>query len=290
MKTKSVSGTVFNMINYTLLILLTLVTIYPVLYVLFASLSKSTDLLSHDGLLLYPLSFQLKGYEMVFKHPLILRSYWNTLCIVGSSLALNMILTAIAAYVLSRKSLKYRGALMVFIVFTMYFSGGLIPNYLNIKGFGLANTIWAIVLPGAISTFNLIIMKNYFESIPENLEESAKIDGANEFIIMFKIILPLSKSILAVVALYYAVSHWNAWFNAMIFLQDRDKFPLQLILREILLIGDSSNAIGDVADASELRETLKYATIIVATVPILCVYPFLQKYFVKGTLVGAVKG
>jgi len=200
-------------------------------------------------------------------------------------------LTSFGAYALSRKSLQYRKPLMLFIIFTMFFSGGLIPLYLTVKGAGLIDSLWALIIPQAINTFNLILMKTAFEAIPDALEESAKIDGANDFVILFKIVLPLSMPVIAVMLLYYGVSHWNSWFQAMIFLQERSLYPLQLVLREILLQGEATaNSGASDGDAAMLAATLKYATIIVATVPILCVYPFLQKYFVKGALIGAIKG
>jgi putative aldouronate transport system permease protein len=183
---------------------------------------------------------------------------------------------------------------MIMIIITMYFNGGLIPNYFNIKELGLYNSIWSLILPGAISTFNLIILRTAFLAVPDSLEESAKLEGANHFVILFRIILPLTMPTVAVLILYYAVGHWNSWFNAMIYLKTRTKFPLQLILREILIQNDSTSMTagmsGDTGDKLAIAETIRYATIIVATLPILCVYPFLQKYFTKGVMVGAVKG
>lgn len=193
---------------------------------------------------------------------------------------------------ISRKSLRFKKPIMLFIVFTMYFNGGLIPYYFTVKDLGLINSIWALIIPSSVSTFNLIIMRTSFEAIPDSLEESAKLDGANDFTILFRIIIPLAKPVIAVMVLYYGVSHWNAWFNAMLFLRDRALYPLQLILREILIKSDTASMTGgaNAADVAQMSETLKYATIMVATVPILCLYPFLQKYFVKGVMVGAIKG
>ncbi len=177
------------------------------------------------------------------------------------------------------------------MVFTMYFSGGMIPSYLLVyKYLHLGDTLWALIIPTAISTYNLIIMKTNFEAIPDSIEESAKIDAANDVVIFARIIMPLSMPIIAVMILFYGVSHWNSWFNAMIYLRTRTKFPLQLILREILLMDSTDSMSGSDADSYAIAETIKYATIMVATVPILCVYPFIQKYFVKGIMIGAVKG
>ncbi|KPV55739.1 sugar ABC transporter permease [Paenibacillus sp. A3] len=289
---RTVSERCFDAGNVVFLTLLMVLTIYPIVYVAFASVSDAASLMAHKGMLWKPLGFSLEAYASVFNNPMILKGYGNTLFVVIVGLAFNLSLTAFGAYALSRKSLRYRKPLMLFIVFTMFFSGGLIPFYFTVKGIGLADSLWALIIPHAINTFNLIIMKTSFEAIPDSLEESAKIDGANDFVILFRIMLPLSMPVIAVMMLYYGVSHWNSWFHAMIFLQDRSLYPLQLVLREILLQGEASSmAVGaSDSDVAMLSVTLKYATIIVATVPILLVYPFLQKYFVKGALVGAIKG
>lgn len=283
---------IFNVFNIILMIIIMIITIYPILHVLFASVSDSNLLLAHRGLLLKPIGFNLEAYKMVFKNPMIVRGYFNTIFVVVVGVIVNIIMTSLAAYVLSRKDVLWKNSMMFFIVFTMFFSGGLIPFYFTVKSLHIDNSYLALILPVAINTFNLIIMRTSFAAIPDSLEESAKLDGASHFTILFRIILPLSLPIVAVMVLYYSVAHWNAWFNAMIFIQDRELFPLQLILREILIQNDTSNmstGIG-VADQEAIGESIKYAVIVVATLPILCVYPFLQKYFVKGALVGAVKG
>ncbi|MGO4695705.1 carbohydrate ABC transporter permease [Paenibacillus sp. 2TAB26] len=283
---------IFRVCNTLFLSVLMIATMYPILYVAFASFSEPALMMAHKGILWKPLGFSLETYEAVFSNPMILLGYRNTLFIVIVGVALNLLLTSFAAYALSRKTLQYRKQLTLFIVFTMFFSGGLIPFYLLVRGLGITDSLWALILPTAISAFNLIIMRTSFEAVPDALEESAKIDGANDFVILFRIFLPLCKPVLAVVGLYYGVSHWNSWFNAMIFLQDRSMYPLQLILREILIIGEASS-MAEGASQDEiiiLGETLKYATIMVATLPIFLVYPLLQKYFVKGALIGAIKG
>lgn len=288
---RSFSEICFDTINILLLILMMLLTVYPLIYVLFASVSDAGSLMGYKGMLWRPLGFSLDAYTNVFRNPMIVKGYGNTLFVVLMGLVLNITLTAFGAYALSRKSLQYRKPLMLFIIFTMFFSGGLIPLYLTVKGVGLIDSLWSLIIPTAINTFNLILMKTAFEAIPDALEESAKIDGANDFVILFRIVLPLSMPVIAVMLLYYGVGHWNSWFNAMIFLQERSLYPLQLVLRGILLQGEASaNSGASDEDAAMLAATLKYATIIVATVPILFVYPFLQKYFVKGALIGAVKG
>lgn len=216
----------------------------------------------------------------------------NTIFVVVVGVFINLIMTSLGAYFLSRQNLRYQKIVMVMIIITMYFSGGMIPFYFTVTGLGLQNSLWALILPTAINTYNLIIMRTSFMSIPYSLEESAKLDGAGHFRILFFIVIPLSKSILAVMLLYYAVANWNSWFNAMLFLDDRSKFPLQLVLREILIQNDTTSmtqGVGGV-DINAVGETIKYAVIVVATLPILCVYPFIQKYFVSGVMIGAVKG
>jgi putative aldouronate transport system permease protein len=283
---------IFNTFNIIFMIILMIITVYPLLHVLFASVSDSNEVLAHRGLLLKPLGLNFAAYKMVFKNPMIVKGYMNTIITVICGVSLNILMTSLAAYVLSRKNVLWRSSLMFFIVFTMFFSGGLIPFYFTVKSLHIDDSYLALILPVAINTFNLIIMRTSFEAIPDSLEESAKLDGANHFIILFRIILPLSLPIVAVMVLYYSVAHWNAWFNAMIFIQNRDLYPLQLVLREILIQNDTSVMAAGVgmADQEAIGESIKYAVIVVATLPILCVYPFLQKYFVKGALVGAVKG
>ena len=203
-----------------------------------------------------------------------------------------MLLTSIGAYFLSCKNARLVKPCMLLITFTMFFQGGMIPFYFAVKDLGLDGSRWALIIPSAVNTFNMIIMKTSFQSLPDSLKESANIDGAGHVTILFKIVLPVSKSVLAVIALYYAVAHWNAWFNAMLFLKEREQFPLQLILREILIQNNMESMSQDVS-ASELgfiSETIKYAIIVIATIPILCIYPFIQKYFEKGVMIGSLKG
>jgi putative aldouronate transport system permease protein len=267
------------------------VCLYPMLYVLFASLSESGRMMAHRGPLWAPLGFTLASYEKVVKYPMILRGYANTLFIVVVGVALSMALTAVGGFFLSRRNVKWQKPITLLILFTMFFGGGLVPFYLTVRSYGLDDTHWALILPGAISTFNLLIMRAGFESIPRSLEEAVEIDGGGPITLLLRVNLPLIKPTLAVLTLYYAVDRWNAWFNASIFLRDRLKYPLQLVLREILISNDTNVlTTGMMAgDIEYVAETIKYAVIIVATLPILCLYPFLQKYFVKGVLVGAVK-
>jgi putative aldouronate transport system permease protein len=282
----------FNVINIIFLSLLSLMTLYPILHVIFASLSSPMELIAHKGLLFGPVGdFTWAAYGKVFQNPNILSGYKITIIVVVSAVTLNILMTSIGAYFLSRKNVMWRNPVMFMIVFTMFFHGGMVPFYLLIKGLGMYNTLWALIIPGAINTFNLIIMRTAFMTIPDSIEESARIDGAGHFTILFRIIIPLALPVIAVMILYYGVHHWNAWFNAMLFLNDRNLFPLQLILREILILNDTTWATGgsDPGEVAYIEETLKYAIIVVATLPILCLYPFLQKYFVKGVLIGSLK-
>ena len=287
---RRLSEGVFDIINYFILLLLVLITLYPFLYILFASLSDPLKVLQRGSLLLWPEGFNTGAYKMVFKNPMILTGYKNTIIYVVAGTAINILMTSFGAYVLSRKDLYGRRFFMFLIAFTMFFSGGLIPLYLLINQLNMVNTVWAIIIPSAISTWNLIVMRTSFEAIPDSMFESAKIDGGNDFTILFRIILPLSMPIVAVMILFYSVGQWNSWFGAMIYLRERELYPLQLILREILITNsvDSMTA-GLGGDIEPIAENIKYATVMIATVPILMVYPFLQKYFVKGVMIGAIK-
>lgn len=288
---KKTSEYVFSIFNTIFMLLLIIVCVYPLLYVLFASFSLDSKLMAYQGPLLRPLGFSLSAYRAVLENKRILSGYVNTIVIVVCGTGLNLALSSLGAFFLSRHNIMLRRPIMLMILFTMYFSGGLIPYYFTVKGLGMDNTLFSVIIPGAINTYNLIILRTGFEAIPVSLEESARLDGANDFVILFRIILPLALPTVAVVALYYCVGHWNAWFYASIFIRDRMKQPLQLVLREILVANDTNSMTTWSQTGSEesLGETIKYATTIVATVPILCVYPFVQKYFVKGVMIGAVK-
>lgn len=279
---------IYSYFNGTVLLLLGIVTLYPFLYVVLASVSEPVKLLSNQGILWKPAGFTLNAYSKVFANRSIYIGYANTIFYVVAGTVVNILATAIAAYVLSRQQLLLRRFFTLMFIFTMYFSGGLIPNYILMKDLGLINSRLALIIPGAISTYNLMVMITSFNSVPKSLEESARIDGANDWVILFHVILPLAKPTLMVILLYYAVGHWNSWFNAMIYLRDADKRPLQLILREILTRSQLGEMAGS-TDVEDVGTTIKYATIIVSTLPILCVYPFIQKYFVKGVMIGAVK-
>lgn len=282
---------IFGVFNTLFMLFMILITLYPFLYVLFASVSESNMLMSHRGVLLKPLGFNMRAYALVFKNPNIYTGFKTTAIVLVAGTTLNIMLTSIGAYLLSRRNFKFGEFMMLMVMITMYVSGGMIPRYLLIyETLNLKNSLWALILPNAVSTWNLIVMRTNFRQIPESLEESAKIDGANDLVVLFAIVLPLSKAIIAVMILFYGVAHWNAWFDALLFIRDREKFPIQLIMREILISNstDSMQSYGD--SYNGVSESIKYATIIITTIPILIIYPFIQKYFVKGIMIGAVKG
>ncbi|NQX64149.1 carbohydrate ABC transporter permease [Paenibacillus qinlingensis] len=283
---------IFDISNSLLLIILSLVTLYPFLYVLIASLSDPAWIVQVRGLLWYPKGLNFEAYRMVFQNPAIMTGYLNTILYVIVGTSLNILMTSLGAYALSRQDVMWKNPVMFMIVFTMFFSGGLIPTYLLINDLGMVDTRWALLIPTAMSAYNLIIMRTAFQGVPISLEESAKLDGANDFTILFRVILPLSMPVVAVMVLFYGVAHWNSWFSALIYLRTRDLYPLQLILREILITNSTESMMTGVGgnDKMPIGETIKYATIIVATAPILFLYPFLQKYFVKGVMIGAIKG
>lgn len=281
----------FQVFNYIFLTIVMLVCFYPVWYVAMASFSNSNLLTQHTGLLFKPAGFSVDAYKKVFQNPMISKGYLNTLFILIVGVILDLAMTSLGAYFLSRKRVMFKKPVMLFIVFTMFFSGGMIPFYINLRELHLTNSLWGLIIPFMIITSNLIILRTSFESIPESLIEAAQIDGAGHITILTTIVIPLSKAMLAVMVLYYGVSIWNSWFWASAILRNREMYPLQIILREILLSNDTSSMTAGTSamDTEAIGMTIKYATIMVATIPILCVYPFLQKYFTKGTMVGAVK-
>lgn len=282
---------IFSIANGLVLSLLAIACLYPMLYVAFASVSDSNRLLQHSGILLRPLNFNLDAYSRVFANPMILQGYLNTIKILVISVILSVLMTAIGAYALSRKNVMWNRFFNLIIAFTMFFSGGMIPFYLNLRELHLTGSHAGLILPFLISTYNLVILRTSFASIPESLFEAAYIDGAGHMRTLLQIVMPLSKAVLAVMVLYYGVSVWNGWFWASTILRDRSLYPLQVILREILLqqgTQDMTTGVGT-GDTEAIAESIKYATIMVATIPILCIYPFIQKHFEKGVMIGAVK-
>lgn len=290
-KTQSMADKLFDIFNYLVLGAITICVLYPLYFILIASFSDPVAINS-GKISFWPVGFNTMGYEKIFENTKIWRSYSNTIFYTVAGTALNVMLTMMLAYPLSRKSFFARKVLTMFVMFTMYFQGGLIPSYLWMNDLQLYNTPWVMILLPAINVFNLLIAINYIKSIPEELYEAASIDGCSHIRYFFRIILPLSKTILVVLVLYYGVAHWNEFMNGLIYLRDEGLQPLQLTLRSILLQNQASG-LGDVDSIIEQQkaaELIKYGAIIVSTLPVLVVYPFLQKHFAKGVMVGSVKG
>lgn len=289
-KPKSKSSRAFDLLNYILLTVLGLIMFYPMFYVFIVSIS-SAEYINREMVTLFPRGINFEAYKIVFQNKQIWTSYGNTILYTVAGTMLNLVCTAMCAYPLSRKDFYGRGPLTIFVTMTMFVSGGMIPLYLVVMQLKLLNSIWAIILPPAISTYNMIIMRTSFATIPDSLVESAYLDGANDIQILAKIILPLSKPIMATMTLFYAVSHWNSYFPAMIYLNDQKKYPVQVIMRDIVIAGDFTQQGGEVSGSLNVVATnYKYAVIIISIIPILLVYPLLQKHFTKGVMVGAVKG
>lgn len=288
---QSTGSKIFDVVNIIILAVLSFVCLYPVWYVVCASFSDPNMMMQHQGALLLPTGFSLSSYKAVFENPRIWTGYFNTIKILVTSLICQITMTSLGAYFFSRRGVLWKKPLMILITLTMFISGGTIPFYQTIQDFNLMDTHWGLIIPFMISTYNMIILRTSFESIPESLSEAARIDGAGHYRILFSIVLPLSKAIMAVMVMYYGVSTWNGWFWGSTILSDRDMHPLQVVLREILITNDTSSmtAGAGAGDVEAIGATIRYATIMVATVPILCIYPFIQKYFTKGVMVGAVK-
>ncbi|MEA4824240.1 MAG: carbohydrate ABC transporter permease [Clostridiaceae bacterium] len=293
---QSVGEQVFNIANIIFMIILSICTIYPFWNVFITSISPPGEANAYS-LHLYTLNPTWQGYQKIMQNAYLLVAYRNTILrtVVGTSV--NVFLSCLVAYPLSKKYLPLRNVWTGIIVFTMFFSGGLIPSYLLMKSLNLVGRFWALILPGAIGTYNMIIVRNYFQSLPADIEESARIDGASELRVLLQIVLPISVPIIATVSLWYAVGHWNAWFDAMIYTSSDNLMVLQLLLRKMVIEGSSqymeSSGVSAVTDTAEYVMTpsvIKTSAIIVATLPIMCVYPFIQKYFMKGIMVGSLKG
>ncbi len=291
---KTAPGIVADAIIYSVVTVMTLAALYPIWHVFMASISNPFTLFSHRGLLLWPQGeATLMGYQMTFKNPNIWSGYRNTLFYVVAGTSFNLFFTTLCAYVMSKKYMKIRKLMSTMVIITMFFGGGMIPTFFVIKSLGFYNTVWAILLPSAISSYNVIVMRTFFANIPVELEEAAFIDGAGDATILFRVYLPLSKAIFAVMLLFYGVGRWNSWFDSMLYLRNSKLHPLQYVLRSILASADSNAVITtseEMANESVYNEIIRYCTIMVATLPVLFVYPFLQKYFVKGVMVGSLKG
>ena len=284
----------FMAFNYLVLTLLAIVILYPLIYVLSASFS-SGQAVSSGRVWLWPVEPTLAGYEAIFKNRAVLLGFYNSLFYTVVGTTINVVMTILAAYPLSRPELPGRRVIAFIFFFTLLFSGGLIPTYLVVRDLGMLSTRWALILPTALSIWNMLIARTFFENnIPKELREAAQLDGCDDFNFLWRVVLPLSGPILAVLALFYGVGHWNSYFTALIYLYDKNLWPLQLVLRDILVQNqvDPGMAadIRGVAAKAQLRELLKYSLIVVATVPLLIIYPFVQRHFVKGVMLGSVKG
>ncbi|MGI6214501.1 MAG: carbohydrate ABC transporter permease [Christensenellales bacterium] len=291
-KLRSRGDVVFDVINYTLLIVLCLLIFYPLYYVIIASVTDP-KIVNTGKLLFYPEQIYLEGYSKAFEYPSLIFGYKNTIKYTLVSVIVSLATTIPAAYALSRKDLPGRRAIMFLFSFTMFFSGGLIPLFLTIKKLGIYNSTWALVLPAAVSVYNLIVCRSFFEStIPVELLEAAKIDGCSDLNFFFKMAIPLSSTIIAVMALFYATAMWNTFFNALMFLQDDNKMPLQVVLRNLVLSNQLSagSSGAEMAERRKVIDQLKYVIITVAALPLIAIYPFVQKFFVAGVTIGAVKG
>jgi len=285
MKVKeSIYVKIFKVFNYTFLTLLALLCLYPFWYVLMASLSDATLLMKNVGVLLKPTGFSWEAYEIVLAEKNLYTGFANTFFLLLVGIPLNMIITCLGGYFFSRRNVYFRRPLMLFCMFTMYVSGGTIPFYLTLRDLNLAGTIWGLIIPFMLSTYNMIIIRTAFEAIPDSLTEAARIDGAGHLTILFKIVLPLSKATIAVIAMYYGMNIWNNWFWASITMRKESQLPLQAVLRN-MLIEDTNSVETDIVTLM----TVKYATIIVSIIPVLFIYPFMQKFFTKGVMIGGVK-
>ncbi|WP_018751146.1 carbohydrate ABC transporter permease [Paenibacillus sanguinis] len=284
---KGKSDKLFDMVVYLLLTLVAVVAIFPIMYVVSMSLTPYSEVIKNGGFVIIPKNLSFEAYIRIFEDPALLRSMSVTVFVTVVGTAINLLLTTLAAYPLSRKGLPGRSGLLLYIVITMMFSGGLIPTYLIVQSLNLLDTVWALIVPGAIATFNVLVMKSFFESLPEEIFESAKIDGAREFRILWKIVLPLSVPSVMTVGLFYMVGHWNSFFSAVLYITDTNLHPLQVIIRNMLLMTQNNEL---QAEVTVPTAAMQMAAVVTASLPIIMVYPFIQKHFTKGMLLGAVKG
>lgn len=288
------SDKVFSVVNYVFLLLILVIVLYPMVFVLSASVTEPEILLKGE-LRLLPKGFTLDSYRRVLNNQDIMRGYLNTIKYTVIGTTVNVLMTIMAAYPLSRRDFVGRNVITALMVFTMFFSGGMIPTFLVVKGLGLYNTMWALILPSAVSVWNITIMRTYLQTnIPHEIQEAAMIDGCSNMDILVRIVLPLSVPIILVMMMFYAIGHWNSYFSALIYLTDRAKYPLQVVIREILLqnnLGDMATYVDEgVIRQMMLAEGIKYAVIVVANLPVFLIYPFIQKYFTKGIMLGGLKG
>lgn len=301
----SVSGRLSGVAVHLLVLLVLLTTLYPVLHIASVSFSDDVSVMG-NRVTFFPVNFNLRAYQLIFSSPLIPNSFKNAVIYTVVGTVVNMLLTTTMAYALSKRRLAFRGLITAAVIVTFFFSGGLIPNFLLVRGLGMYNTIWALAVPAAINTFYLIVMRTFFQTLPQELEDSAVVDGANDITVFVRIMLPISKAAVATITLFYAVSHWNSWFPAVVYLSEVDRYPLQVILRQIVIDNQMTEALMEregMAAARALDEEqqssdyliasvdrIKFATLFASIVPMLIIYPFIQRYFVRGLMIGSLKG
>lgn len=284
---KGLEDKIVNSIVFVILTFVGMVTLFPLLYVVSMSVTPMSEVLKNGGYIVLPRNITFDAYRQLLLDPSIPRAFLVTVFVTAVGTVINMILTVLMAYPLSRKSLPIRSFILLFIAFTILFSGGLIPLYLTVKATGLLDSIWALILPGAIGAFYVLIMKSFFEQLPEEIFESARIDGAKELRVLLQIVIPLSVPSLLTISLFYIVGHWNGFFQAIMFITDRELYPIQVIVRNILM---RSQNVTENADAPIPTESVQMAAVVIASLPVIVIYPFIQKYFAQGMLIGSIKG
>ena len=282
---------VFKIVTISVVVIIAACCLFPFLHILAISFSNKTAVIRGD-VLLWPVNFDLSAYKAVFTNKGLMDSMWFSLLLTAVYTVFALAMTILCAYPLSRPGLKFKSPILLYILFTMYFSGGMIPSYLNIKSLGLLDTFWVLVFPTVLSTYNMILMKSFFQSMPRELEESAYVDGANDLVVLIKIVLPLSKAMLATIALFYAVSRWNGFMDAILYINDESMYTIQLRLRQLIQSSQVSSMMEEIPEMKDdlIAETIKAGCMVFSMIPVMIIYPWLQKYFVKGVMIGSVKG
>ena len=282
---------VFKIVTIAVVVFIAACCLFPFLHILAISFSNKTAVIRGD-VLLWPVNFDLSAYKAVFTNKGLMDSMWFSLLLTAVYTVFALVMTILCAYPLSRPGLKFKSPILLYILFTMYFSGGMIPSYLNIKSLGLLDTFWVLVFPTVLSTYNMILMKSFFQSMPRELEESAYVDGANDLVVLIKIVLPLSKAMLATIALFYAVSRWNGFMDAILYINDESMYTIQLRLRQLIQSSQVSSMMEEIPEMKDdlVAETIKAGCMVFSMIPVMIIYPWLQKYFVKGVMIGSVKG
>lgn len=282
---------VFKIVTISVVVIIAACCLFPFLHIMAISFSNKTAVIRGD-VLLWPVNFDLSAYKAVFTNKGLMDSMWFSLLLTVVYTVFALAMTILCAYPLSRPGLKFKSPILLYILFTMYFSGGMIPSYLNIKSLGLLDTFWVLVFPTVLSTYNMILMKSFFQSMPRELEESAYVDGANDLVVLIKIVLPLSKAMLATIALFYAVSRWNGFMDAILYINDESMYTIQLRLRQLIQSSQVSSMMEEIPEMKDdlVAETIKAGCMVFSMIPVMIIYPWLQKYFVKGVMIGSVKG